>query len=146
MPVLVTQEVASHHPHFSGTGSLGEADDSLHVTRLEQALETLDLLVGKGVDLRSELEVTLLLDNLGDSKKDLSSLTLLHGVLSGGRNEFLSPFFLQVDIVTLSNGQSLIKVTKTDHDLDSLIVLSVVLEELNGLLEHFRVVTVADSS
>lgn len=48
--------------------------------------------------------------------------------------------------MTLSNGQSLIKVTKTDHDLDSLIVLSVVLEELNGLLEHFRVVTVADSS
>jgi len=35
VPVLVTQEVACHDPHFGGTGRLRKADDSPHVTRLK---------------------------------------------------------------------------------------------------------------
>lgn len=145
VPVLISQEVTGHDPDFRRTGCLSEAGDGAHIAGLEQALQTLDLLVGQGVDLRRELEVTLLLDELGDTEEDLSALAFLHRVVCGRWDQFLGPLLLQSDVVALSHVESVIKVAQADHDLDGLVILAVAGEEVHRLLEDFRVVAIADA-
>lgn len=101
MPVLVPEEVACQNVDLSLTRILSEANDGFHVTTFEQTFESLHLLVCHGVDFGTELEVTLSLDHLGDTKKNLNSFFLLHWVVSLWRDEFLCEFFFQNNVLLL---------------------------------------------
>lgn len=42
--------------------------------------------------------------------------------------------------------ESVIEVAKADHNLDNLVILPVVQQEVYRLLEHFGIITVADTA
>ena len=141
MPVLILQEVTCKLVDLNLTGSLCESDDSLDLTALDQALDTLERLISHGINLGSQLEVSLLLDNFGYSHEDLNPLLLLLHVLSSWWAQFHGHLFLESDGLLLCNTQSLIKVSQRDHDLNGLVELAVLHEEMNALLKDFGIVS-----
>jgi len=76
MPVLVLKEIARKHIHLRVSCVGCEANHCLYISRLKQTLDTLHLLVGHRVDLSTQLELTLLLNELGQTHEDIDSVFL----------------------------------------------------------------------
>lgn len=146
MPVLILQEVTSKLVDLNLTGSLSESDDSLNLTALDQAFDTLERLISHGIDLGSQLEVSLLFDNLCNSHEDLNPMLLLLHVLSSRWAQFHGHFLFESNCLLLCDSQSLIEVAQRDHDLNSLIELAVLHEEVDALLEDFGIVSFLSTS
>ena len=146
VPVLILQEVTSKLVDLNLTSSLSESNDSLDLSALDQALDTLERLISHGIDLGSQLEVSLFLDNLGNPHENLNPLLLLDNVLSSWWAQFHGHFLFESDCLLLCNSQSLVKVAQRDHNLNSLIELAILHQEVDALFEDFGVVSLLSTS
>ena len=52
-------------------------------------------------------------------------------VICRGRDQLLGPFFFECNIMLLCKVESIVKVSKTDHDFDDLVILAIVEQEID---------------
>ena len=124
MPVLTLKEITSKNVNFGLTSCVSEPDDSFHISTLEKTFESLHFFISHSVNLGSEFEVSLFLHQLSDSHTSLNSDLLRVEVVSSGRDELHHGLFFDLNVPLLSEFESFGVVSKTDHYLDSFLVLS----------------------